>query len=68
MRMQSLLDELQQRPEHRPRPGERAPWHPAHLGGQAPTPECARLAESVPFGSVDAEWSPRPGSAATGAA
>ena len=66
-RMQSLLDELQQRPEHRPRPGERAPWHPAHLGGQAPTPECARLAESVPFGSVDAEWSPRRGSV-TGAA
>ncbi len=66
-RMQSLLDELQQRVEHRPRPGERAPWHPAHLGGQAPTPECARLAESVPFSSVDADWSPGRGSA-TGAA
>jgi 1-acyl-sn-glycerol-3-phosphate acyltransferase len=56
IRLQRLLDELQHRAVHRPRPGEHAPWHPAHLGGQAPTPECARLAESVPFGSVDAEW------------
>ena len=27
---------LQRRPVHQPRAGEHAPWHPAHLGGQAP--------------------------------
>ena len=48
LRLQSLLEELQRRPEHRPPPGRPAPWHPAHLGGTAPTPAEARLRESVP--------------------
>ena len=43
--LQTLLDDLQRRPEHRPGPGEPAPWHPAHLGGTAPTPEQARGVE-----------------------
>ncbi len=34
-RLQATLEELQQLPEHRPRPGEWAPWYPAHLGGDA---------------------------------
>jgi 1-acyl-sn-glycerol-3-phosphate acyltransferase len=57
-RLQVLLDGLQTRPEHQPRPEERAPWHPAHLGGHAPRPEEARLAESVPSRSVSPTWVP----------
>ena len=57
-RMQRLLDGLQARPEHQPRPGELARWHPAHLGGQAPRPEDARLEESVPVSSVFPTWLP----------
>jgi 1-acyl-sn-glycerol-3-phosphate acyltransferase len=62
-RMQALLDRLQRRDEHRPRPGEVARWHPAHLGGQAPRPEDARSAESVPVRSVPASWVPGAGAA-----
>lgn len=55
-RLQTLLDDLQHRPRHQPAPGERAPWHPAHLGGHAPTPAHARLTESVPRRSVPPSW------------
>ena len=48
LRLQGLLDELQGRDRHRPPAGPPAPWHPAHLGGGAPTPAAARLRESVP--------------------
>ncbi|MEP7090414.1 MAG: lysophospholipid acyltransferase family protein, partial [Nocardioidaceae bacterium] len=51
-RLQRGLAELQRRPEHQPRPGEWTPWHPAHLGGHAPRPAEARLAESVPRTSI----------------
>ncbi len=51
-RLQGLLDDLQARERHRPRPGEWAPWHPAHLGGAAPTATDARAAESIPLGAV----------------
>ncbi|GAB3678884.1 lysophospholipid acyltransferase family protein [Angustibacter aerolatus] len=37
-RMQELLDDAQARTPDQPRPGEDAWWHPAHLGGTAPTP------------------------------
>ncbi len=57
-RLQSLLDDLQTRPEHRPRPGEPAPWHPAHLGGDAPRPEDARVEESVPTTAILPSWLP----------
>jgi 1-acyl-sn-glycerol-3-phosphate acyltransferase len=40
-RMQDLLDDLQRRTPEQPEPGEDAWWHPAHLGGTAPTPEQA---------------------------
>lgn len=56
--LQALLDDLQARPEHRPRAGEHAPWHPAHLGGHAPHPDQAQLAESVPLTSVRPVWLP----------
>jgi 1-acyl-sn-glycerol-3-phosphate acyltransferase len=41
-RMQELLDQAQKEHPDQPAPGEDAPWHPAHLGGTAPTPERAR--------------------------
>ncbi|CAA9347753.1 MAG: Acyl-CoA:1-acyl-sn-glycerol-3-phosphate acyltransferase [uncultured Nocardioidaceae bacterium] len=55
-RLQVLLDDLQRRPRHQPAPGQPAPWHPAHLGGQAPPPAVARLSESVPRTSVPPSW------------
>jgi 1-acyl-sn-glycerol-3-phosphate acyltransferase len=63
-RLLSLLDELQHRPVHRTQPGERAPWHPAHLAGGAPPPEVARRDEGMPSSSVEPTWLPgrRPGS------
>ena len=51
-RLQVLLDELQGRDEHRPRSGEVAGWHPAHLGGSAPEPTAVRSSESVPRSAV----------------
>lgn len=57
--LQGMLDALQGRPEHRPAPGERAPWHPAHLGGHAPTPQEARLLETtVPRHALPPTWQP----------
>lgn len=56
--LQRMLEEVQQRPHHRPRPGEWAPWHPAHLGGHAPTAAEARRVESVPRSAVPATWAP----------
>ena len=56
--VQDLLDDLQARPVHQPRPGEPAPWHPAHLGGCAPTAEAARAEESVPRSAVPPTWGP----------
>ncbi|KQY56829.1 lysophospholipid acyltransferase family protein [Nocardioides sp. Root140] len=54
----SLLEELQRLPHHRPRPGEYAPWYPAHLGGHAPDrAEAARLDE-VPRSAVRPTWGP----------
>ncbi|MDQ4085504.1 MAG: 1-acyl-sn-glycerol-3-phosphate acyltransferase [Actinomycetota bacterium] len=41
-RMQELLERTQQSHPDQPMPGKDAPWHPAHLGGTAPTPERAR--------------------------
>ena len=53
-----LLEEIQGRPHHRPRPGEWAPWYPAHLGGAAPTRHEARELDSVPRSSVRPSWGP----------
>jgi 1-acyl-sn-glycerol-3-phosphate acyltransferase len=46
--LQAMLGALQAMPRHQPRPGEDAPWHPAHLGGSAPTRAEAEPRESVP--------------------
>ena len=64
--LQGLLEDLQRRPVHRPRPGELAHWHPAHLEGAAPTPEQAARRESVPPSAVPVSWGPA--AAATAAA
>ena len=58
VRLTELLEEIQGRPHHRPRPGEWAPWHPAHLGGAAPTRHEARELDSVPRSSVRPSWGP----------
>ena len=53
-----LAEELQRLPHHVPRPGERAPWYPAHLGGHAPTRAEAALLDSVPRSAVPPTWGP----------
>ena len=53
-----LLEELQQRPRHRPRVGERAPWYPAHLGGHAPDRREALGLDHVPNSAVEPTWGP----------
>ncbi len=58
-RLTELLEEIQGRPHHRPGPGEWAPWHPAHLGGAAPTRHEARELDSVPRSSVRPTWGPQ---------
>lgn len=58
-RLQSMVDRLQQSPRHQPEPAEHAPWHPAHLGGHAPTILQARLAESLPGSATPPTWAPR---------
>jgi 1-acyl-sn-glycerol-3-phosphate acyltransferase len=64
--LQRLLDGLQSLPRHQPEPGEDAPWHPARLGGSAPTRAEAAPRESVPRSAVrwwehvDPEHSPVP--------
>jgi 1-acyl-sn-glycerol-3-phosphate acyltransferase len=47
VRLQQMLHELQAIPRHQPRRGEDAPWHPAHLGGSAPTRAEAEPREST---------------------
>ncbi len=57
-RLTAMLEELQQRPEHRPRPGEHATWYPAHLGGRAPSREVARDLDVVPSSAIVPTWGP----------
>lgn len=54
----TMLEELQQLPHHRPRPGEYAPWHPAHLGGHAPDRAEAGTLDQVPRSAVRPTWGP----------
>lgn len=58
-----MLEGLQQLPHHQPRPGEHAPWHPAHLGGHAPDRDEARTLDSVPRSAVPPVWGPPHGPA-----
>lgn len=57
-RITAMVEELQRLPEHRPRPGEVAPWHPRHLGGHAPSRAEAALLERVPRSALPPTWGP----------
>ena len=57
-RLTGMLEDLQRLPEHRPAPGEHAPWHPAHLGGHAPTRVEAAALDLVPRSAVRPTWGP----------
>lgn len=52
------LEELQQLPEHRPRPGEYAPWYPAHLGGHALERAASFELDRMPRSAVAPTWGP----------
>ncbi len=54
------LESLQRLPHHVPRPGEIAPWYPAHLGGHAPTRGEAAHLDVVPRAAVRPTWGPGP--------
>ncbi len=53
-----MLEELQQLPHHRPRPGEVATWYPAHLGGAAADVAAGRALDEIPFSAVPPAWGP----------
>lgn len=59
-RLTELLEGLQSLPQHQPRPGEYAEWHPAHLGGQALTRQQALAFDVVPKAAVRPTWGPAP--------
>ncbi len=59
-RLTELLGDLQRLPEHRPARGERAEWHPAHLGGSAPDLLEAAGLDSLPRSAVRPTWGPGP--------
>jgi 1-acyl-sn-glycerol-3-phosphate acyltransferase len=52
------LEELQRLPEHRPRPGEWAPWYPAHLGGDAVERQESFALDGMPRSAVAPTWGP----------
>lgn len=53
------VEELQQLPEHRPRPGEYAPWYPQHLGGHALPRTASFVLDAMPRSAVQPTWGPR---------
>jgi hypothetical protein len=57
-RLQEGLEELQALPEHRPRPGEHAPWYPAHLGGHARDRAESFTIDGMPRSAVPPTWGP----------
>jgi 1-acyl-sn-glycerol-3-phosphate acyltransferase len=57
-RLQAGLEELQLLPEHQPRPGEWAPWHPRHLGGDALEREASYVLDRMPRSAVQPTWGP----------
>lgn len=60
-RLQTMVEELQVRPEHRPASDEHAPWYPRHLGGHAPSVEEAQARASVPVSALVPRWGPSRG-------
>ena len=66
----TLLEGVQRLPEHRPAPGEHAPWYPDHLGGHAPDRHESLELDLVPRSAVWPTWGPggppRPGTGRSG--
>ncbi len=59
--LSAMVEELAQRPRHRPAAGEDAWWYPAHLGGAAPDRRAALALDHVPTRAVPPSWGPPPG-------
>ena len=57
-RLQAGLEELQRLPEHRPRPGEWAPWYPAHLGGHGVDRAESYRLDAMPRAAITPDWGP----------
>lgn len=57
-RLQDGLEALQLLPEHRPRPGEWAPWYPAHLGGDGVERAASYALDNMPRAAVVPDWGP----------
>lgn len=57
-RLHRGLESLQLLPEHRPRPGEWAPWYPAHLGGHAVERRASFLLDGMPRSAITPTWGP----------
>lgn len=57
-RLHAGQEELQGLPEHRPRPGEYAPWYPAHLGGDAVERVASFALDALPGSAVAPTWGP----------
>ncbi len=57
-RLHAVQEELQQLPEHRPRPGEYAPWYPAHLGGHGIERVASFDLDGMPSSAVTPTWGP----------
>lgn len=59
-RLTDLLEGLQALPHHQPAAEERPVWHPAHLGGGAPTRAEASTLDVVPRSAIRPTWGPLP--------
>ncbi len=57
-RLHAVQEQLQVLPEHRPRPGEYAPWYPAHLGGDAVERRASYALDAMPSSAVTPTWGP----------
>lgn len=57
-RLHAGQEELAQLAEHRPRPGEWAPWYPAHLGGDAVERQASYALDAMPTTAVTPTWGP----------
>ncbi|WP_139977730.1 lysophospholipid acyltransferase family protein [Nocardioides litoris] len=56
--LQDRLETLQRLPEHRPRPGEWAPWYPAHLGGHGVDRAASYVLDAMPRSAITPTWGP----------
>lgn len=57
-RLHEVQEQLQRLPEHVPRPGEYAPWYPAHLGGDAVERTASFALDRMPGSAVAPTWGP----------